>query len=174
MTRLASMAFGVIAYATTLEKLSLDDMVAKSTEIVRGKVVGSSAAQRGGILYTQVTVQVIEWLKGASAPTVEVTVPGGTLNGFRQSFSGAPKMSIGTEYVFFLWRGRSGLAQIIGLSQGLMDVKLDGQGKAVVTRSASAETVIDRVTGHVVVDAGFTMSLTELRDYVKRRTAEAH
>ena len=37
-------------------------------------------------------------------------------------------LKIGDEYVFFVWTSRSGLAQIIGLSQGLFNVLPDGKG----------------------------------------------
>jgi hypothetical protein len=179
MKRLACVAaaLGALALpgtlaATTLEKLTLDEMVAKSTEIVRGKVVGISAASRGAILYTQARVQVVERLKGAPAPTVDVAVPGGTLNGFRQSFSGAPQLAVGAEHVFFLWRGPSGVAQIIGLSQGLMDVKIDATGKSVVSRGAAQATVVDPATRQPVVDTSLEMSMDQLRDFVRRRVAE--
>src|SRR5436305_11139949 len=50
--------------SATLERLSLDDMIAKSTVIVRGKVTSAYAAASGPIIYPNYTVQVSQRLKG--------------------------------------------------------------------------------------------------------------
>src|SRR5216110_1985496 len=88
--------------SATLERLSLDDMIAKSTAIVRGKVAASNAAASGPVIYTHYTVQVLERFKGAAGNTVDVTAPGGTVNGLRQTFAGAPTLNTGEEFIFFL------------------------------------------------------------------------
>ena len=59
-------------FSTTLEKLALDDMILKSTEIVRGKVAGVTSLRRGALIVTQVRVSVSERWKGAEASTVDV------------------------------------------------------------------------------------------------------
>src|SRR5947208_1198784 len=89
----------------TLERLSLDDMIAKSTSIVRGTVGGSWAAFAGPVIYTHYTIQVEEKLKGTAGNSVEVVVPGGVVNNLRQSFSGAPALIGGSRYVLFLYTG---------------------------------------------------------------------
>ena len=53
-------------------------------------------------------------------------MPGGVVNGIRQSVTGAPELKPGQEYVLFLWTSRSGLTQVIGLSQGLFKVSEEG------------------------------------------------
>src|SRR5437764_5425043 len=62
----------------TLERLSLYDMVAKSTSIVRAKVTGSYAAFNGPVIYTHYTIKTSEQLKGNAA--AEFVVPGGVAN----------------------------------------------------------------------------------------------
>src|SRR5690348_15396834 len=89
--------------ATTLTRASLDDLIQKSTAIVHGKILGSSPVSRGQVIYTSYRIQVLERWKGAQDAQVEVMVPGGMLNGIRQNVSGAPQLSEGSEYVFFLW-----------------------------------------------------------------------
>jgi hypothetical protein len=158
--------------AATLEKLSLDDMVAKSTEIVRGRVVSSAAgfrspASRGGIIYTSYTIEVAERWKGSGGTRMSVAVPGGIAQGMQQTFPGAPGLASNTEYVFFLWTSRSGLTQIIGLSQGLMNLKADANGKITVSRSASTEPMVD-TQGNPIRDQAFAMSLTEFRSTMSR------
>jgi hypothetical protein len=63
----------------TLERLTLDDVTAKSMAIVRGKVISSYASFRGPIIYTHYEVQVSEQ-HGTSGSSLDVVVPGGTAN----------------------------------------------------------------------------------------------
>ncbi len=46
-------------------------------------------------------------------------MPGGTVNGVQQSFSGSPLLKQGDEFVFFLWTSNTGITWITGLTQGL-------------------------------------------------------
>src|SRR3954451_6452973 len=103
--------------SATLERLSLDDMIAKSTLIVRGTVAGASATASGPVIYTHYTVEVSERLKGRAGKTVDIAVPGGTANGLRQTFAGAPTLTRGDDFVFFLYTGRDGRTTILGLTQ---------------------------------------------------------
>ena len=93
-------------------------MINQSTAIVRARVTGSYGATRGQIIYTFYQAQVTDRWKGSGQGTVEIALPGGTANGYRQSFPGTPQLTEGKEYVFFLWTSKSGLTQIIGLTQG--------------------------------------------------------
>ena len=63
----------------TLQRLSLDDMITRSTSIVRGKVTASWAAFTGSVIYTHYQIQVGEQFKGASRNSVEVMIPGGKI-----------------------------------------------------------------------------------------------
>jgi hypothetical protein len=163
----------LVAPAATLEKLTMDDMVAKSTEIVRGKVTAASGAfrgtpGRGGMIYTHYAVQVSERFKGVGGAKVSCAVPGGTAQGLRQTFAGAPVLSVGEEYVLFLWTSPSGLTQIIGLTQGLFTLKVDPAGKPMLNRAAIGEVMLDPATGMPVSDSGMQFSLSELRQRVAK------
>jgi hypothetical protein len=157
----------------TLERLSLEDMISKSTAIVRGKVTGSYAAFSGPIVYTHYALQVSERLKGSVGSTVEVVVPGGSANGVRQSLAGTPAFDVGDEFVFFLWTGKSGLTQVIGLTQGLFRLAADGSADPVVTRSATRELMLDSSTGRPVKDQTLTMHLSQLRTRISSGLASA-
>jgi hypothetical protein len=152
-----------LAWSATLERLSLDDMITQSTGIVRGKIAGSYAAAHGRLIYTYYAIQVSETLKGASQNSMVVAVPGGTANNLRQTVPGAPQLHAGDEFVFFLWTGKSGMTQIIGLTQGLFKLSSAGSGDPVATRSASAELMLDRDTGRPVQDHRLVMNLSDLR-----------
>ena len=83
-------------------------------------------------------------------------------------FSGAPRPAQGGEYVLFLWTSPSGLTHIIGLSQGLLSVKVDSTGTAVVTRAASTEEMVD-ATGKPTNDTQQTFTLQDLASRVSGR-----
>jgi len=153
--------------ATTLEQLTLDEMIRKSTAIVRARITGSHSAARGGSIYTYFQLQVLEnWkgLAGTSAAT-EVAVPGGVAGGIHQSVAGAPELKIGREYILFLWTSRSGLTQLMGLAQGLFSVSEEGSGGGEVRlaqRPPASELMLDR-SGNPVEDRSLSIPIRDLR-----------
>ncbi len=150
------------AWATTLEQLSVDQMIQQSTAIVRAKVTGSYAANRNGTIYTYYRLQVTENLKATTLANIEVAVPGGVLGKVMQSVAGSPTLATGGDYVLFLWTSRSGLTQVIGLSQGAFDVKSGASGNPVLSRAPVSAQMLNS-DGQVVVDQGVTLDLTALR-----------
>ena len=155
------------AQATTLQQLSTAELITQSTAIVRVKVSGSSSARRGRDIYTNYQFQVLETLKSSAAVQSQVAVPGGVADGLREMVPGAPALTTGQEYVIFLWTSRSGLTQVIGLSQGLFTVMQDTAGNTVLVRPAAPGLMLDR-SGNVVNDAGVTLKLTDLRSEVQK------
>ncbi len=162
-----SMVFGQLLTAATLEQLGLDDMTAKSTAIVRVHVTGSYTAASGAMIYTHYRLAVTERWKGPEAAALDVVVPGGTAGAERQSFSGAPKLEQGREYVLFLWTGSRGLTHIIGFSQGLFELAAGDDGEIQATRAASGELMLN-TSGKPVHDQALRLSLKDLRQRVSR------
>ena len=159
----AALLGGAQLQSATLQQLSMSDLIAKSTSIVRGTVQGSYSAFSGPVIFTHYRVQVAEKWKGASGATVDVAVPGGVANGIRQTYSGAPQFQPGEQYVLFLWTGKSGMTQIMGFSQGVFAVAQDGSSDPSLTRSASHELMLDAATHRPVNDQALTLPLSELR-----------
>jgi hypothetical protein len=153
---------------TTLERLPIGEMIQKSAAIVRAKVVGSSGVLRGADVYTVYQIEIVERWKGSgeSSP-VHVAVPGGVAGGLRQMVAGAPSLHAGEEYVMFLWTSRSGLTQLIGLSQGLFKVQQGGAGDAAAMRAAAGELMLD-ASGRAVKDEAVSMKLSDLKAQVNR------
>jgi hypothetical protein len=151
---------------STLLQLSLNDMIAKSTAIVHGTVQPSYSEVRGSIVYTHYQVQVSATYKGAPQPFWDLAVPGGIANGIRQSFAGAPALAPGQDYLLFLWTSKSGLTQVIGLSQGLFNVSSNSSGQLIVSRGAAAETMLNSA-GQVVTDADIQMPLTKMNSRIQ-------
>jgi hypothetical protein len=155
---------GIPAQATTLEQLSLGDMIAKSTSIVHAKVTGSYSALVGLDIYTYYHLQVSEVLKpgGQAAQSLQVAVPGGIAKGLRQMVPGAPTITIGGDYVLFLWTSRSGLTQVIGLSQGLFRMTQDSTGNSILVRPVSEAPMVNK-SGAVVIDHAMTFRWSDVR-----------
>jgi hypothetical protein len=158
-----AVGFSMCMSASTLQRLSLNDMILKSTTIVRGKVQpGPSAVLRGALIYTHYQLLVTSTYKGtAAAPTIDVAIPGGQLNGLLQPVAGAPRIAAGQDCVMFLWTSKTGLTQIIGLSQGLFNVTTNAQGQVMVARGAANATILDS-SGNVVPDSSMQMPLAQL------------
>jgi len=150
----------------TLEQLSMNDLIGKSTAIVRGTVGDSWAALTGSIIYTHYKVQVSETFKGPQQSSVEIVVAGGVVNNRSQSFSGSPALNKGDNLVLFLWTSRAGLTQIMGLTQGLFAVAQDGSADPLVTRAATHELMLDPKTAQPVKDAALSMHLSDLRSLI--------
>jgi hypothetical protein len=173
MRRLVWMLVGVAVAAlqgSTLQQLSLDDMIQKSTSIVRGKAHLTSASFRGSIIYTHYQVQVSEVYKGTPGAQLDVAVLGGFSNGVRQIFAGAPTLAEGQDYVLFLWTSKTGLTQVIGLSQGLFAVTPNTAGQLMVLRSASTEPMLN-TQGRPVADSDIRMQLSDLRSQIRATLA---
>ena len=66
----------------------------------------------------------------------------------------------------FLWTSKSGLTQVIGLSQGLFAVVPDSSGNSMVIRAASSEHMLN-VAGQPVSDSDIQMTLTDLRNRIQ-------
>jgi hypothetical protein len=154
------------AEATTLQQLSLGEMAQKATAIVRAKVTGSVEVVRGTDVYTVYQLETFETVKSPNGikPT-DVAVPGGVATGQRQVVEGAPLLHAGQEYVLFLWTSRSGLTQLMGMSQGLFTVERTAAGDVIATRAAAGEQMLD-AAGRAVRDEALSMPWAELKSRV--------
>jgi hypothetical protein len=152
---------------STLQQLSLDDMIRLSTVIVRGKTQQTVSTYRNSIIYTHYQVQVSETLKGTAANQLDIVVPGGAANQMQQIFAGAPTLAPGQDYVLFLWTSKSGLTQIIGLSQGLFVVTTNASGQLMVARAAATERMVN-ASGAQVSDSNLQMPLSDLRSHIQK------
>jgi hypothetical protein len=155
---------------STLRQLSLDDMIRQSTMIVHGTVQPTNIMYHGSMIFSHYTIQPTEIYKspgsGQSAQStsspIDFGVPGGSLNGIIQRVAGAPILTVGQDYVLFLWTSKSGLTQVIGLSQGLLSVITTPGGAPMVVRPAAAAGALT-VTGLPVTTNDISMSLSALK-----------
>jgi hypothetical protein len=149
---------------TTLKLLTMDDIVSQATSIVRGRIDSCTGERRGDVIYTRCQMNVTETWKGSPATASDVYIPGGTAQGRTQTFAGSPALGAGQEYVLFLWAGKSGINQVIGLTQGVFQLSQSDKTTMAV-RAASTEPMVD-AQGRPVHDASLRYSASELKRLV--------
>ncbi len=154
--------------AATLEQLSEARLIDESTEIVRGTVTYCNQIYRQPVIWTVCEVAVTERFKGQQAAKIQVAIPGGTASGFRQSFEGSPTLTRNSEYLFFLWQGKSGLKQIMGLSQGLLNIVKDANGNLMVARAKTEDRMVNP-EGQPSQDPGVNLRLSDMRSRISSR-----
>ena len=95
------------APATTLERMSVEELAQRAAMVVEGSVVAVAAEQTPAGVRTAVRLRVHELLKGVPSAFKTVYVPGGTLpDGSRVVVEAMPSFSPGDEcYVFVDVRG---------------------------------------------------------------------
>jgi hypothetical protein len=169
---IASIVLAASADATTLLKMSMNDLILQSTSIVRARITGSRSVAAGRDIYTYYQLEVSETLKQTGILPAEVAVPGGVYGNLRQIGIGSPALTQGQDYVLFLWTGRSGMTQVIGLSQGLFSLRQDGSGETVLNRPAIADQMLDK-GGKPVTDTAVTMKWSDLRALILKTLPKA-
>jgi hypothetical protein len=150
------------AWGATLELLSLNDLISKSTTIVQAQVTASSASYTGTVIYTHYKINVLAQWKGSTQSTIDVMVPGGTAKGIRETFPGVPQLTVGHQYVMFLWTSSQGHTYPIGFTQGVFNVLQDSSGNTTVTQMATTETMLAPGTGQAVKSQPISMPLQQL------------
>ena len=149
-------------WGATLELLSLNDLISKSTTIVQAQVTGSSASYSGTVIYTHYKVSVLAQSKGPTQSTIDVQVPGGTANGIRQTYPGVPQLITGQQYVLFLWTSSKGATYPMGFTQGVFNLLQDASGNVTAGQMPTTETILAPGAGQVVKSQPIGMPLTQL------------
>ena len=120
------------AFATTVRRLGLAEMVPASESIVLGKVEATRSYWQGKQIYTEVTLSVRRSLKGPRTSTLTFVQLGGRVENpvpVEMVLPGAPIHRVGDEAYFFLQPGRPGERIIVGLFRGHVPLRRDEQGE---------------------------------------------
>ena len=145
----------------TLELLSLNDLISKSTTIVQAQVAASSASYTGNVIYTHYKVSVLAQWKGPTQTAIDVMVPGGTAGGMRQTVPGVPQLVTGQQYVLFLWKSSQGRTYIMGFTQGVFNL-LGTSGNLTAAQMPATETILAPGTGQVAKSQPISLPLPQL------------
>lgn len=163
-----------VVRATTIEKLSLEEMTYLAQRIVRARCISNSSFWAEGEIWTSTSLEVLETLKGPTTNRIEVRLLGGTVGGLDASVSGVPRFREGDEVVLFLEPTKHGDLTVVSWQQGTMRVLYDSRtGAKVVTQESAAFETFDPETREFKVTGLHDVPLKEFRARVKTAIAES-
>jgi len=115
------------AFATTVTKLNLEQLVTRADLIVQGQVqsVYSQWDEEHRLVFTYVSLRVDESIKGSSRQSVLIRQVGGTVGTVQMSIAGLPQFRTGETAIAFLKHQDHSTFQVVGMSQGLYEVVQD-------------------------------------------------
>jgi len=151
MTRKAALlvmlaaALAVPAFASTVKKMDLQELVTVSDSVVQGTVESVETRWEAKSIYTYASIRVDEGIKGGPRRAVLVRQPGGKIGSLNLDAPGTPKFKVGDQVVVFLRDRKDGTFDVVGLSQGKYDVV----DNFAVTNVAGM-TLVDPKTGALI------------------------
>ncbi len=160
------------AHATSLARLSTEQLVDASELIVRGTVVEVWAEiDDRGAVWTRAQVEIDDVLKGdADALTVVVDQRGGTYAGRTYQTGGAARFSVGEEALLFLETLESGRVVPVGLVQGKFTIQMDPYVRQAVVQRVSMPFGVDYDARFLPLPkAESRLTLTNLETQVRDR-----
>jgi hypothetical protein len=140
------LAFGgpPAARATTLVRLSLDQLVAGADAVARVRCTYAESRWEGGSIWTVTTAEVVESMKGNLPAAISIRLPGGRAGHFTATVDGTPKFRPGDEAILFLSESRAGGYTVAGWVEGTFRISRDARtGVETVTQDSSAFAVFD-------------------------------
>jgi hypothetical protein len=141
---LSALLFLPALRATTLARLSLDQLAAGSDAVARLRFVRAESRWENGSIWTVTTFDVVETLKGQLPGQIEVRLPGGRVGHLTSTVAGTPKFHPGSEVVVFLQRSPAGGFTVAGWVEGSFRISRDPRtGIETVTQDSSAFAVFD-------------------------------
>jgi len=146
-TILLLLAAAALAQATTLERLTLDELVAASNAVARVRCLGTESRWEGGEIWTFSSFEVLETMKGAVPRLIAVRLPGGQVGHLVAKVDGVPRFRPGEEVFLFLERTRAGDFAVTTWVQGTIRIHRNAHtGRESVTQDSSAFAVFDPAT----------------------------
>jgi hypothetical protein len=113
-------------FATTLVHRSMKDLVARSVVVISGDVQKvESFVREDGMIFTQISYTNIEPVLGEyDGSTLELTLPGGDVEGKRHIIDGVPIFQVGDRVILFLKETKQAtqLVPISGWVQGVFRI----------------------------------------------------
>ncbi len=130
------LAVSAVAWGSVVEPLGIDELVSRSTLVVRGKVRSSESFWHDSSrrIATRTIIDVDKVLLGKlEDSTVTVVTPGGRVGDIGQFYPGAPKFEPGEDVVLFL-EPAGGEFVTVGMSLGKFDVVPGPKGRLQAVR----------------------------------------
>jgi hypothetical protein len=160
------------ASATSLARMSVEQMAHASPAIVRARCVSSATRWEEGEIWTFTSFEVSEHWKGAPGPRITVRLLGGRLGPITSHVSGVPHFREGEDVILFLERAPSGNFSVVSWEQGTFRVSHDlSTGSEVVTQDTASFPVFDPTTRQFDAIGVHNQALPAFRTHVKSAIA---
>jgi hypothetical protein len=157
------------AFATTVAKLSLEQLVQGADLIVQGQVqsVYSQWDRERRLVFTYVSIRVEDPLKGERRQSVLIRQIGGTAGTIQMSVAGMPQFKSGERALVFLKRQDATTFQVVGMNQGLYRIVEDS-----AVSNSSGLDLLDTKTGEITkprigVRAPLEQLKTRIRELIR-------
>jgi hypothetical protein len=152
------------AHATTLARLSLDQLAAGSSAVARVRCTATESRWENGAIWTVTTLQVVEILQGSPPSQITLRLPGGRVGHLTSTVDGTPKFAPGSEAIVFLQPSRAGGLTVAGWAEGTFRISRDPRtGVESVTQQSSAFAVFDTATRTFRTEGVRRMPIEEFR-----------
>jgi hypothetical protein len=160
--------------ATTLARLSLDQLAAGSDAVARVRYARAVSRWENGSIWTVTTFEVVETMKGGLPGEIAVRLPGGRVGHLAASVEGAPKFNPGDDAVVFLQRSPAGGFTVAGWVEGTFRISRDPRTRGeTVTQDSSAFAVFDAATRAFRTEGIRRMPVEEFRARIAAAVARA-
>lgn len=134
----------IVANATTLARLKLEDLAAESTAVARMRCLGATSQWEQGEIWTETRFEVLQQEKGSLPAVVTVRLLGGRVGHLRSQVDEVPAFRPGEEVYLFLWAGEGQPYTVLGWSQGTFRIAHDlHTGLETVTQDSAARSMFD-------------------------------
>lgn len=110
------------AFATTVMKMDLSELVSKSDAIVQGTVESVDMRWENQSIYTYTSIRVDEGMKGGPRRAILLKHPGGKIGSLHLDIPGMPVFKQGDQVIVFARDRKDGTFDLVGLGQGKYDV----------------------------------------------------
>ncbi len=133
-----------VANATTLARLSFEELAARADVIVRARCLSSESRWERGEIWTFSQFEVLGAPKGLVPGLITVRTLGGRAHGFVSVVEDVPRFVPGEETYLFLVPSRASAFQLLGWAQGTFRIRRDPRsGRENVTQDSAALAVFD-------------------------------
>ena len=133
--------------ATTLARLSLDQLAAAADAVARVRCTSVESRWENGEIWTVTSFDVADAMKGALPTRITVRLPGGRVGHLTATVDGTPRFNAGDEAVVFLERLRAGGYSVTAWVQGTFRIGRDPRtGHELVSQDSSAFAVFNTAT----------------------------
>jgi hypothetical protein len=144
---LAAISIASSAPATTLERMSLDQLARAADTVVRARCASTSARWENSAIWTFSEFDLIERFKGNPPERIQVRTPGGRVGHISTRVEQAPGFRPGDDAVLFLEASAGGSYAVTAWAEGTFRIrKATEAGRELVTQDSSGASVFDPVT----------------------------